>query len=162
MSSMQTLPTTQSCFVCGRANPIGLKLHFQTDGETVQTHFTPSSSHVGFKGVIHGGILATLLDEVMVWACGVRTNRFAYCAEMTVRYLQPARPGEKLIAVGKLVENRRNRIFEASGELRNEANLLIAASTGKYLPIPSDELAGMLDEFESGPVGIFGTSPAES
>src|SRR6267154_5285639 len=109
---MRALPHTRSCFVCGESNPIGLRLRFETDGRVVQTRFIPRIEHSGFKQIIHGGLIATVLDEIMVWACAVQTKRFAFCAEINVRFLSPARPGEELIATGKLATNRRNKIYE--------------------------------------------------
>src|SRR3954452_1541984 len=132
---MKVLPHTHSCFVCGESNAIGLKLRFETDGRIVQTHFTPRAEHIGFKQTVHGGIIATLLDEIMVWACAVQTRRFAYCAELNLRFAHPARPGEEVIATAELVNNRRNKIYETRGELRNAAGLVLATATGKYIPI---------------------------
>jgi uncharacterized protein (TIGR00369 family) len=148
---MQTLPSTKSCFVCGQTNPIGLKLRFETDGNVVRTRFVPEPTHVGFKGTIHGGIISTLLDEVMVWACGVKTRRFAYCAELTVRFKHPARPGIEIEAMGELVNDRQGKLFEARGELRDPQNVLLASATGKYLPVAEKDLPGMLADFESAP-----------
>ena len=51
------------CFVCGVNNPIGLHLDFWMDGEQVWTDFTPGREHQGYPGVMHGGLVATLLDE---------------------------------------------------------------------------------------------------
>src|ERR1043165_7802872 len=99
---MQTLPHTRSCFVCGESNPVGLNLRFETDGRLVTARFTPRPEHIGFKQVIHGGLIATVLDEIMVWVCAVRTKRFAYCAELNVRFVSPARPGEPVIATAAL------------------------------------------------------------
>ncbi len=141
---MKALPHTRSCFVCGESNPGGLNLRFRTNGRTVQTHFTPTPQHVGFKGVVHGGILSTLLDEIMVWACAVSTKRFAFCVELTVRFVKPARPGEEIVATAELVENRRNRMFEAKGELRNSAGELLSSAHGKYLPMKETDATGML------------------
>jgi acyl-coenzyme A thioesterase PaaI-like protein len=95
----------------------------------------------------------------MVWACGVQTKRFAYCAEMTVRYHQPARPNEETLAVGELVVNRRNRLFEAKGEIRNAQGALLAASTGKYIPLKPEETAQMLGDFLGDPAMVFGGLP---
>ncbi len=152
---MKVLPHTHSCFVCGESNPIGLKLRFETDGRVVQTRFTPRPEHVGFKQVVHGGILATLLDEVMVWACGVQTKRFAYCAELTVRFLNPLRPGEEVLAIGELVANRRDRIFDAKGEIKDASGKLLAAATGKYLPIPPNDMTGMTSDLVGDAGWIF-------
>jgi uncharacterized protein (TIGR00369 family) len=116
---MRELPHTASCFVCGESNASGLKIRFETDGKVVRTRFLPRPEHIGFMNTIHGGISATLLDEIMVWACAVQTKRFAYCAELNIRFVNPARPGEEVLATAELVANRRNKLFEAKGELRN-------------------------------------------
>jgi len=147
---MNVLPHTHSCFVCGESNSIGMNLRFTTDGHTVQTRFKPRAEHVGFKRVVHGGIIATLLDEIMVWACAVRTKRFAYCAELTARFLAPLRPGEETIVTGELVANRRDRIFEAKAEIKDSAGKLLATAIGKYLPVKTVEAAEMATDFVGG------------
>lgn len=144
---MRTLPYTHSCFVCGESNASGLKIRFETDGRLVQARFCPRPEHVGFKQTVHGGIIATLLDEIMVWACAVQTRRFAYCAELNVRYSNPGRPGEELVATGELVSNRRDKLFEAKGELRDQAGLLLASATGKYLAMKEADVSEMLADF---------------
>ncbi len=141
---MRVLPHTKSCFVCGEANPAGLQLKFETDGQQVRTHFVLQAEHIGFKKVIHGGIVATVLDEIMAWACAVGANRFGYCAELNVRFASPARPGQTVFATGELVANRRNKVFETRSELRDANGVLLATATGKYLPIKGPELQEML------------------
>jgi len=144
---MQPLPHTRSCFVCGEANPIGLRLRFETDGKVVRAEFCPKVEHIGFKGTVHGGIIATLLDETMVWACAIQTKRFAYCAELKVRYVLPVRPDVPVIATAELVENRRGKIFTTQGELRDRANVLLATATAKYLPVPGELAVDLLTDF---------------
>ena len=152
---MQPLPHTHSCFVCGEANPIGLRLKFETDGRLVRARFSPRPEHIGFRNTVHGGILATLLDEIMVWACAVPTRRFAYCAEFNIRYLKPARPLETITAMAELTANRRNKLFEARGELRDEHGTVLATATGKYLPIREVEAKEMMADL-IGDTGTFG------
>ena len=152
---MRALPHTHSCFVCGESNSAGLKLRFETDGRVVRARFRPRAEHVGFKQVIHGGIISTVLDEIMVWACAVGTKRFAYCVELNVRYVKSARPGEETVASAELVENRRNKIFEAKAELRNAAGELLASATGKYLPLKEIEASEMAADFVGDPRGVF-------
>ncbi len=153
---MKELPHTRSCFVCGESNPIGLKLRFQTDGRIVQCRFVPRAEHVGFRQTVHGGLLATLLDEVMVWACAVQTRRFAFCAELKVRYLNPVQPNQEVRASAELAANRRDRIFEAQAELRNAAGLVLAAATGKYLPIKHADLSEMVTDLVGDAGWVFG------
>jgi uncharacterized protein (TIGR00369 family) len=152
---MKLLPHTRSCFVCGESNPAGLNLRFETDGRLVQTRFVPRAEHVGFRQTVHGGLTATLLDEIMVWACAVQTKRFAFCAELNVRFLSPVRPGETLIASGELVNNRRGKLFETKAELRNQAGLALATATGKYLPVKDVEVAELATDFVGDPGWVF-------
>jgi uncharacterized protein (TIGR00369 family) len=143
---MRELPHTQSCFVCGEHNPIGLRQRFETDGRVVRARFTPRPEHVGFKGVIHGGILATLLDEIMVWACAVQTRTFGYCAEMKIRFQHPATPGVELRVEAELVADRRGRVFEAKSEVRDADGKLLAQATGKYMPLRGADRAALLED----------------
>lgn len=144
---MRTLPHTRSCFVCGEANPHGLNLRAETDGRVVKARFVPREEHIGFKRTVHGGLIATLLDEVMVWVCAVRTKRFAYCGELNVRFLNPLEPGQETMAIAELVRDRRGRLFEAKAELRNDAGLVFASAVGKYLPIRSVTAEEMAADF---------------
>ena len=143
---MKELPHTHSCFVCGESNPVGLRLRFHTDGRIVRTRFVPCAQHIGFRQTVHGGLISTLLDEAMVWACAVQTRCFAFCAELNVRFLSPVRPDQPAIATAELVANRRHKIFEAKAELRDEAGLVLATATGKYLPLRGADSATMLTD----------------
>ena len=149
---MQKLPHTKSCFVCGEANPLGLKLRFETDGKIVRAEFTPRPEHTGFKQTVHGGVLATVLDELMSWACAVQTKQWGYCGELNVRFREPARPGSTLIASAEMVENRRGKIFAAKSELRTQDGTVLVTATGKYLPIR--EPLDMVDEWVGDPALI--------
>lgn len=144
---MRELPHTHSCFVCGESNAIGFRLRFETDGRVVQTRFRPRREHIGFQNVMHGGLIATILDEVMVWACAVATRKFAYCAELSVRFLSPVRPGEELVALGELATNRKGRIFEAKGTLRDASGKSLAEAKGRYVPVKSEDVAAMATDF---------------
>ena len=102
MSSHQTrclqLPHTNDCLVCGRLNPHGLKLDCFVESESgvVKALFVPQQHHCGFAGVVHGGLLATVLDEAMTWTATWSIKRFCYAGEMTVRFRQNARADEPL------------------------------------------------------------------
>ncbi len=144
---MKQLPHTRSCFVCGEANLRGLNLRSETDGKTVHIHFTFGFEHVGFKQTVHGGLTATVLDEIMTWACAVGAKRFAYCAELNVRYLLPVRPHQQLVARAEFVANRRGRLFEAKAEMKDHTGTVLATATGKYLPLKDTDAAGMAGDF---------------
>ena len=141
--AMKELPHTYSCFCCGEANAAGLRLRLETDGNIVQTYFRFKPEHTGFKAVVHGGLTATVLDEVMAWACAVGAGKFAFSAELTVRYLKPIAPGITLTATAELVANRKNKIFETKAALHDPSGVILAEATGKYLPVSAEALPQM-------------------
>ncbi len=153
---MKELPHTRSCFVCGESNPRGFNLRSETDGKIVRTHFAFHSEHVGFKQTVHGGLTATLLDEIMTWVCVVHARRFAYCAELKVRYLLPVRPGQQIVATAELVANRRGRLFETRAKMQDHAGTVLATATGKYLPLRDEDAAGMTTDFLGDLNSVFG------
>jgi len=84
------------CFVCGRDNPIGLKLIFEPSGDGVRAEFTPSDLHVGYDGLVHGGIISALVDDALanVW---FPRGQEAITAKIEVRFRKEVRPGDRLI-----------------------------------------------------------------
>jgi len=120
-----------NCFACGRDNPIGMRLHIELGEGSARASWTAGDNFVGWSDKLHGGIIATLLDEVMAWAPS-SFDSWAVTAEMTVRYRSPAAPGEALVAEGRVTEQRR-RIYEVRGEVRAADGRLIAEGKGRYL-----------------------------
>lgn len=153
---MHSLSQTKSCFGCGRENSLGLNIQLETDGQVARARFFPRDEHAGFKGILHGGLLMTLLDEVMVWACGIQTKRLAYSAEITVRFLRPAFLGQEISGIGQMLSNKRNRLFETEGRLEDPAGEILATATGKYLPMPEDQVRVALTDFEDGGKQLLG------
>jgi acyl-coenzyme A thioesterase PaaI-like protein len=134
------LPHTPNCLVCGRSNPHGLHLSLHVDPATgiVTTRLTPTRDHIGFEGIIHGGILATVLDEAMVWAATWSGKRFCVCGELSIRYKQSAVVGETII-VTAAIDQARKKLITTTGEVRRAAdNALLATATAKYVPLPDD------------------------
>ncbi len=121
----------------------------------VRARFAFGAEHVGFRDTVHGGLSATLLDEIMTWVCAVRAKRFAYCAELNVRYLLPVRPNRELVALAELTVNRRGRLFEAKAELRDAAGTVLVTATGKYLPLKERDAAEMATDFVGDLSGVF-------
>ena len=126
-----------------------MKLTFTQDNASrkIVGKFILGPRYQGGGGMGHGGIIATLLDETMVWACVIQTKRFAYCAELKVRYVLPVRPGAPVIATAELVENRRGKIFTTQAELRDRAKVLLATASARYLPIPGEPTIEQLTDF---------------
>ena len=99
------------CFCCGRENPIGLKLEFEeTSDGRMRTLWTPRKEHQGFKDIVHGGLVATVLDEVMVRLLYLR-DIHAVTASMETKLLKPVRWGRGYRFEGWIVEDRRRAII---------------------------------------------------
>ncbi len=138
-----------NCFACGRDNPIGMSLHIELGEGTARTSWTAGDDFVGWSDKLHGGIVATLLDEVMAWACS-SFDAWAVTAEMTVRYRSPSAPGEELRAEGRVVERRR-RIYEVAGEVRGADGRLVAEATGRYLGASPSAKADLKERYGTAP-----------
>ena len=94
------------CFCCGRKNPIGLKLEFETTADgRMRTVWTPRKEHQGFKDIVHGGLVATVLDEVMVRMLHDR-GIHAVTAGMETKLIRPLRWGRPYRFEGWLVRAR--------------------------------------------------------
>lgn len=141
------------CFACGGTNPIGMRLHIELGEGTASTTWVAGDDYVGWSDKLHGGIIATMLDEVMAWAPS-SYDSWAVTAEMTVRYRSPAAPGEELRAEGHVVKRRR-RIYEVRGEVRGPDGRLIAEGTGRYLGATPTQKAELKERYGAAP-GVGG------
>ena len=130
------LPHTAGCLVCGRQNPHGLRLSLHVEESTgvVTVEFSPRPEHIGFEGIVHGGVLATVLDEAMVWAATWAGKRFCVAGEVSVRFRRSAGIGQRL-RVETRVESSRPRLLQTSGTVTDGAGALVAEATGKYVPV---------------------------
>lgn len=142
MDDLVKQPNSQKCFVCGMENPIGLKLFFYEDGEgRVRATFTPRDEHQGYPGVLHGGIAAAVLDEVL-GRVAVSRGVWLMTARLEMRYRQTIPLGQQLTVVGEVVRET-HRLMEASGELRLADGSVAATATATFLPVPEERVKGM-------------------
>jgi acyl-coenzyme A thioesterase PaaI-like protein len=125
--------TTGRCFACGTNNPIGLKLSFRLEGDEYVTEFTPGTHHQGYDDIVHGGLVATVLDEVMARMLWDRGFPFA-TAEMTVRYRAPLRVGTRARFVARMTRQR-DKMIEAEAEALTEDGTVLASAKGRFLPV---------------------------
>jgi uncharacterized protein (TIGR00369 family) len=135
---MKKLPNSHACFVCGDRNPNGLAVRFLTDGEKVWTRFTPRAPQMGYNGITHGGVLASLLDETMGWAPALIKRRFCMAVELNVEYRKSV-PVDTEIIVSARVTSSHRRIWEAEGEIRDEEGTLYARGRGRFIPMTDDQ-----------------------
>jgi uncharacterized protein (TIGR00369 family) len=130
----------ERCFVCGVENESGLRLRFDAEGGRARTECVIAETHQGYAGVSHGGIVAALLDEVMVYAA-VSLGHWAATAELTVRYHRPVPTGAPLAVTGEVTSHRR-RLVECRAEMRSAADELLASATAKLVQGPAVQKTG--------------------
>jgi uncharacterized protein (TIGR00369 family) len=127
----------RACFVCGEKNPIGLKLRFRTDpgrgSSAVEVAF--ADHFQGWAGVVHGGLLATVLDEAMIYAAGAKGHK-CVTGEITVRFVKPASTGVPYSLEGRFIEDK-GRIVLAESVLLDREGGEVAKATGKLFKIKS-------------------------
>jgi uncharacterized protein (TIGR00369 family) len=123
------------CFGCGKNNPIGLKVDFEIDRDnlTIEGRFTPRDEHAGYTGIMHGGLVATLLDEAMVkllWETGIS----AVSAQLEVRLMKPVLVGTDLVVKGR-VESSGGRLILTSAEVEDAEGDILAKGTAKCVRV---------------------------
>jgi uncharacterized protein (TIGR00369 family) len=123
------------CFVCGEKNPIGLKLHITTDAERGESSadVTFPEGFQGWSKIVHGGLLATVLDEAMIYAAGAKGLK-CVTGEMTVRFIKPASTGLIYTLKGRFVEEK-GRIVLAESILLDGDGQEVAKATGKLFKV---------------------------
>jgi acyl-coenzyme A thioesterase PaaI-like protein len=117
------------CFGCGRNNPVGLKLHFKKDGDDVKAEFTPQKEFQGWPGLLHGGILACLLDEAMSHAA-YTTGNTCLTASITIRQRQPIKVEEPLVVTARVTRHSR-KLIETTGQVCLRDGTVVAESSAK-------------------------------
>jgi acyl-coenzyme A thioesterase PaaI-like protein len=124
------------CFGCGQNNPIGLKLSFTKDGNTLKAECTPDKLYQGWPGVLHGGIVACLLDEAMSNAAYFE-GITCITATMQIRLRQVVQVEVPLVITASITKNRR-KIIETKARVCLKDGTVVAESTAKQFVIEAE------------------------
>lgn len=139
----------QRCFVCGQRNPYGLHLVFRLEGETVVADFQPREEHLGFPGILHGGIVAAVLDEAL-GRTSVLANQpeWTMTGRLEIRYRRYVQFGPLLRVRAKLGTQRR-RMIQASGvlTLASDESIVLAEAQGTFLALSPDLVDTILQDY---------------
>jgi uncharacterized protein (TIGR00369 family) len=140
---------TNHCFGCGGANARGMQLTFEQDdaARRIRGSFRVTADYQGGTGFVHGGIVATLLDEVMA-----KVSRFegdhAVTGELTVEYVKPVPVDRDLLVEGWEIE-RNGRNLLRQGEIRDASGALLARGKGRFVQIDVEALRKKLGAKET-------------
>ena len=138
----RAFPTYPACPVCGdrEVNPAALGVRWEWDEERacVVGRFRPGTEHAGYEGRLHGGILSSLLDECLAWACAVRRRTYCMTGELSVRFKAPARLGETIEITGRPLTSW-GRYVRAAGQARTPSGELIATASSTFAALSREE-----------------------
>ncbi len=136
-----------TCFGCGPANRDGLHMEFHTDGERVYSWIHVPRHLCGWGSIVHGGVLATMLDEIMSWSAMYLTGFAILTKSIAIDFLKPVRALEE-VRVSGLVRNRNgDREVEIEGFIHDGKDRLCARSSGTFSLFSPGRLRekGMID-----------------
>jgi acyl-coenzyme A thioesterase PaaI-like protein len=143
-------PYTRNCFVCGAENTHGLRLRFRWETDAVRADFLPRAPHEGYPGVVHGGVIASALDETMFWAAAYASREFHVSVEMAVRYQEKVTVGHSYFLLARTVREQRHICF-TEAELRDAAGKVCATATGKFFPLRPNAVPIRHEDFVTDP-----------
>ena len=139
----------QRCFACGQRNPFGLQLLFRQEEGSIVADFQPREEHQGFPGVIHGGIVASVLDEALGRTSLLGEHPvWTMTGRLEIRYRRYV-PYGPLLRVRATLENDRRRMLQAKGvlTLAEDEDTVLAEATGIFLPLSDGVVDSILQDF---------------
>src|SRR2546428_9920601 len=137
--------TYQRCFACGGRNDQGLRLVSGREGDRIRADFTPNLGHRGFPGVLHGGIIATLLDETM-GRTGALRREWLITGKLDIRYRLPA-PIDQPVRVWGQIAQERSGAVDAVGAVELTDGTVVAEGRGVFLKGPEPGAPPRLSQF---------------
>ncbi len=144
---MKKLPRYADCFVCGRENPAGTDVTFTVTEDGVECVYKTEKKHNGYKGIIHGGVMAALLDESMGWAASLHKKAMCVTGELKIRYKVPL-PVDTKVTIKGVVSSRQDKgrdYCKVYGQIKDPSGKIYAKAEGKFFPLPE---ASQDDVFE--------------
>jgi uncharacterized protein (TIGR00369 family) len=153
-------PNSLHCFACGLENSFGLQIRFYDNGEDeVVAKYVVPDHYQGYPGIVHGGITATILDELVGRAVlADRQNKFMVSAKLNIRYRKPVPLGEPLDLMGK-VTRRRGRIATSRAEIRLQDGSIAAEAEATLVRL--DQFDSQVEDLERLGWRIYPDSPVK-
>jgi uncharacterized protein (TIGR00369 family) len=124
------------CFVCGSRNGTGLQLKIVSGNGEARAEFQPDARWEGYPGVVHGGVLSAVFDDLMFHAIYSVIKQLAVTASLEVCFHLPARIGTRLYCYARIVEpgaQGYGRLVKVEGEIRDQDKRVLATSKSQYV-----------------------------
>lgn len=120
------------CFGCSQQNPYGLKMRFYTDDTALYSWLSVPPHLCGWDGIVHGGVLSTMLDEIMGWSAIYSLRRIVMTKTMTVDFFKPVYIEDKLRVEGRVIEQTSEREAILEAKIYKDDNILCAQTRGIF------------------------------
>ena len=124
--------TAHNCFGCSPVNPSGLQMKFFANQDTVFSTVTIPDHLCGWSNIAHGGVLTTILDEIMSWAALHFLKRITMTKSMNIEFIKPVYIRNPLKAEGRVIERAGKHDAVMEGILYNDKGVACAKSTANF------------------------------
>jgi uncharacterized protein (TIGR00369 family) len=131
-SDRQYTHTAKGCYGCGEDNEHGLRLRPYHDGEWIVAEYTAEKRHRGFSRVVHGGVIAALLDEILTCASSIAMDELAATVGLEVEFKAPMIIGERYLIRARHLGGKEGR-HSSEGEITSESGKVIARGRGHFI-----------------------------
>jgi uncharacterized protein (TIGR00369 family) len=121
-----------NCFGCSPTNPSGLQMIFSADESTVTSNVSVPEHLCGWSNLVHGGVISTILDEIMSWATIDLLKQIPMTKSMSVDFLKPVYVGDPLTVQGSVLEKIGRREALMEGKILNAEEVCCAKATGNF------------------------------
>lgn len=128
------------CFGCSDKNPIGLRLEFEESEKYLHARWNPETHFQGYINILHGGIIATLMDETSSWCINVKAGKAGVTSELKIKYLKPVFVNKGEITLQAEIVGNENNQIAVHCSLFNSSGTLCAQSDSLFFAYP-DEIA---------------------
>jgi acyl-coenzyme A thioesterase PaaI-like protein len=135
-----------NCFACGTLNTNGLGLVLHLEHERSWTELTLARRFEGWEGIAHGGIVTTLLDEVMAWSL-VASDNWGVTARLAVEFRRPVPVETRIRADGWVTRSRRRVVDTAARLIDLETGVELATATGVYVAADAERKRQLQDRY---------------
>lgn len=125
-----------NCFGCSPTNPMGLKMEFHEEGDEIVSTWNPGINYQGFHDILHGGVQATMMDEIASWVVFMKLDTAGVTYRMETRFMKPVRISDGPVTLrAKLIQQKRS-IASIEVKLMNAAGKVCSESRVDYFVLP--------------------------
>ena len=126
------------CFGCSPKNNLGLQMSFFEEGDEIVCHWTPKPEHQGFPNILHGGIQATLLDEIASWAIMIKLKTAGVTARLDTKYIKPVKMSEAPFTISARIDSQRLSQVVVDTKIVSSSGVICTTAKVTYAVFPEE------------------------